>query len=350
DDIYRGHKVAPDAAAASAMAVKAGTDLECGSSYRALADAVKKGLIKEAELDVSLKRLFTARFKLGMFDPPEMVPYSRIPIELNDLPDNRRLALEAARESIVLLKNSNGVLPLKRSLRKIAVIGPTADDLTVLLGNYNGTPSSYVTPLKGIEAKVSISNRALALSSRTQVVYAQGCNLTEEGPIPELVPSSVLSANGKPGLKAEYFGNRSLEGKPLVTRSDPVVDSNWTKTPVPGLDQAIFSVRWSGKLTPKISGAYVMSLTGDDAYRLWIDGSLIIDNWTVHRAQTRNKSIELVSGKSYDIKLEYFQAGSDCSINFKWGVPGEDPAKKAVRLAAGSDAVIFVGGISPQIE
>jgi len=340
DDIYRGHKVAPDAAAASAMAVKAGTDLECGTSYRALSDAVKKGLIKESELDVSLRRLFTARFKLGMFDPPDMVPYARIPIEQNDTMEHRRLSLEAARESIVLLKNEGGVLPLKRSKRKIAVIGPTADDLTVLLGNYNGTPSSYATPLSGIRAQ----------SGLAKVVYEQGCNLTDEGPIPELVPASSLIFDGKPGLKAEYFGNRGLEGKPLLTRTDQVVDSNWVATPVPGLDQNAFSVRWSGKLTPKVSGTYVLSVTGDDGYRLWIDGALLIDNWTTHRSQTRNKSIELSGGRAYDLKLEYFQSGGDCAINLKWGVPGEDPATKAVRVAADSDVVIFVGGISPQIE
>lgn len=169
-DIYKSHKAADGPAAASAMTVKAGTDLECGSDYRSLLEAVKEGLITESEIDVSLKRLFVARFKLGMFDPPDAVSYSRIPIAENDSPEHRRLSLEAARESIVLLKNHNALLPLKKTLKKIAVIGPTADDLDVLLGNYAGKPSSYVTPLKGTQAK---------LAPQVEVVYERGCSLAE---------------------------------------------------------------------------------------------------------------------------------------------------------------------------
>ncbi|HKQ05872.1 MAG TPA: glycoside hydrolase family 3 C-terminal domain-containing protein [Blastocatellia bacterium] len=172
-DIYNGHKLVKTVGEASALAVKRGTDLSCGQEYTSLVDAVKRGLISEAEIDVSLKRLFTARFKLGMFDPPEMVPYTRIPISENDSPAHRELATEAARRSIVLLKNAGGLLPLKRDLKRIAVIGPTADDAGVLLGNYNGTPSRSVTLLAGIKTKVS---------PRTEVVYAQGCKLVEAGP------------------------------------------------------------------------------------------------------------------------------------------------------------------------
>ncbi|HJQ23561.1 MAG TPA: glycoside hydrolase family 3 C-terminal domain-containing protein [Blastocatellia bacterium] len=167
-DIYAGHKLVPTVAEASALAVKRGTDLSCGQEYTALVDAVKRGLISEAEIDVSLKRLMTARFRLGMFDPPEMVPYTKIPITQNDTPEHRELALEAARQSIVLLKNANGLLPLKHDLKKIAVIGPTADDAGVLLGNYNGTPSRSVTLLAGIRNK---------FMSRATVLYEKGCDL-----------------------------------------------------------------------------------------------------------------------------------------------------------------------------
>jgi beta-glucosidase len=171
-DIYAGHKLVKTVAEASALAVKRGTDLSCGQEYKSLIDAVRGGLISESEIDVSLKRLFTARFKLGMFDPPEMVPYTRIPMSENDSAAHRELALEAARESIVLLKNEGNLLPLKRDLKKIAVIGPTADDSLVLLGNYNGTPSRSVTLLAGIRNKVS---------PQTEVVYARGCDLVEDG-------------------------------------------------------------------------------------------------------------------------------------------------------------------------
>jgi beta-glucosidase len=340
-DIHKFHNAAPDAAAASAMAVKTGTDLECGQDYRSLVDAVKKGLVKEEELDVSLKRLFTARFRLGMFDPPGMVPYTRIPIEQNDSADHRRLALEAARESIVLLKNEGSVLPLKKTLKKVAVIGPTASFLPVLLGNYNGTPSKYVTPLKGIEEKVS---------SKTRVVYEQGCNLSDEGPIRSLVQTSVLSAGAEHGLKAEYFSNTRLDGPPLLTRVDPVVDSNWIQVSVPGLGVSNFSIRWTGTLTPKTSGSHTLAVTGDDGYRLWIDDNLVIDNWTLHASETRTASVELQAGRAYDLKLEYFQAGGGSDISLSWGEPGEDAAKRAVSAAADSDVIVFVGGISPTLE
>ena len=339
-DIYKFHKVAEGPAAASAMTVKLGTDLECGNDYRSLIEAVKQGLVKEQEIDVSLRRLFTARFRLGMFDPPEMVPYARIPIGVNDSVEHRRLALEAARESIVLLKNQDGLLPLRKTLKRIAVIGPTADDLPVLLGNYNGTPSSYVTPLKGIEKK---------LPAQAQVAYEQGCNLAETGPIIRLVPATVLSAGGTPGLKAEYFANRNLEGAPLATRIDQTVNSNWVNSPVQGLGESNFSIRWTGKLTTTVSGRHSFAVTGDDGYRLWINGSRVIDNWSTHGSETRRASINLEAGRAVDIKLEYFQGLGGASVRLEWGVP-DDATGKAVRLASQSDVVVFVGGISPQLE
>jgi beta-glucosidase len=339
-DIYKFHKVAEGPAAASAMAVKLGTDLECGNDYRSLIEAVKQRLVKEQEIDVSLKRLFTARFRLGMFDPPEMVPYARIPIEVNDSVEHRRLALEAARESIVLLKNQDGLLPLRKTLKRIAVIGPTADDLPVLLGNYSGTPSSYVTPLKGILKK---------LPAQAKVAYEQGCNLAEEGPIIRLVPATVLSAGGTPGLKAEYFANRNLEGVPVLTRLDRVVDSNWIQSSIPGLGDSNFSIRWTGKLTTTVSGRHSFAVTGDDGYRLWINGSRVIDNWSTHGSETRRASIILEAGRAVDIKLEYFQGLGGANVRLEWGVP-DDASGKAVRLASQSDVVVFVGGISPQLE
>ena len=337
-DIYKFHKVADGAAAASATAVKMGTDLDCGNDYRSLVDAVKQRLVKEEEIDISVKRLFAARFRLGMFDPPEMVRYSRIPIEQNDSAEHRQLALEAARESIVLLKNQNDLLPLKKTLKRIAVIGPTADDLPVLLGNYSGTPSSYVTPLKGIERK---------LASQARVDFERGCNLAEEGPVLRPVPPTAL--NGGRGLKAEYFANRNLDGPPLLTRLDETVYSNWFKTRVPGLGLSNFSIRWTGKLTSTVSGRHSLAVTGDDGYRLWVNGSRVIDNWSTHGTQTRRVSINLRAGRSYDIKLEYFQGGGDAVIRFEWGVP-DDAAGKAVKLARESDVVVFVGGISPELE
>ena len=207
-DIYAGHKLVKTEAEASAMAVKIGTDLSCGQEYKSLIEAVKRGLISEAEIDVSLRRLLAARFKLGMFDPPEMVAFARIPISENDSPAHRQLALEAARRSIVLLKNDGGMLPLKRDLKKIAVIGPTAADPLVLLGNYNGTPSRAVTLLEGIKNKVA---------PQTTVVYEQGCDLVEAGPTNKAVALAaesdvVIFVGGiTPRLEGEEM-NVGLEG------------------------------------------------------------------------------------------------------------------------------------------
>lgn len=167
-DIYKHHHTVETAAEAAAVAVKAGCDLECGATYRSLREAVEQGLIDEATLDQSLVRLFTGRFQLGMFDPPEQVPYTRIPYSVNDSPEHRALALRMAQESIVLLKNENQFLPLAKNLKRIAVIGPNAHDPEILLGNYNGTPSSSVTPLDGIRAKVG---------ANAEVTYARGCGV-----------------------------------------------------------------------------------------------------------------------------------------------------------------------------
>jgi beta-glucosidase len=154
-DIYQFHKFVKTEPEASALAVRAGTDLTCGGEYKSLIEAIKQGFITEAEIDTSLKRLLTARFRLGMFDPPEMVPYARIPFSQNDTPEHRQLALKTARESIVLLKNANRTLPLKANLKSIAVIGPNADSPEVLWGNYNGHASMLTTPLAGIRNAVS---------------------------------------------------------------------------------------------------------------------------------------------------------------------------------------------------
>jgi beta-glucosidase len=168
-DIYEGHKEAANKEEASAMAVTAGTDLNCGSTYRALVDAVKSGLISEDRINTSVKRLFMARFKLGMFDPDNMVKYASIPYSIVNSKAHQQLALEAARKSIVLLKNANQMLPLSKGIKNIAIIGPNANDEKMLWGNYNGIPAETVTPLQGIKAKLPDAN----------VVYARGCELAE---------------------------------------------------------------------------------------------------------------------------------------------------------------------------
>src|SRR5277367_2838045 len=223
-DISGGHKFAPDQTAASVLAVKAGTDTTCGlghPEYPTLVQAVKDGKISEAEINTAVTRLFTARFKLGMFDPADSVPYAKIPFSENNTPEHRQAALEAARESIVLLKNDNHTLPLAANIGTIAVIGPNAANLASIEGNYNGIPSAPVVPLKGMESY---------FAGKAKIVYAQGSVFTSE--LSAVVPRTVFGA----GLKGEYFSSADFSGTPAVVRTDQNLDLDWqSASPVEGL-------------------------------------------------------------------------------------------------------------------
>lgn len=344
DDIYKRHNFLKTAEEASALAVKRGTDLECGESYKALVNAVKQGLISEAEIDRAVKRLFDARFRLGMFDPPEMVPYSKIPFSANDSPEHRQLALDAARKSIVLLKNENNTLPLRKNLKSIAVIGPNADEIQVLLGNYNGQPSRATTPLAGIRQRVS---------SQTKVLYALGTTLTEVSVVP--VPASALRGpEGESGLKAEYFSNRELKGAPVLTRVDREVDFDWgMMNPVPGVPVDDFSARWTGKLVPPTTGKYRFGAIADDGVRVYLDGKLIAEDWTEHAPATVTGEVTLEAGKSYDIKMEYYESKIGAVAKLVWQPPVvkiEAPYAEAIRVAKEVDTVVLVLGLSPRLE
>jgi len=345
DDIYQRHHFAKSAEEASALAVKRGTDLECGDSYRALVAAVKQGLISEAEIDRAVKRLFEARFRLGMFDPPEVVPYSKIPFSANDSPEHRQLALEAARESIVLLKNDNNTLPLKKDLKSIAVIGPNADSVQVLLGNYNGQPSRATTPLASIRQHVS---------PQTKVLYAVGASLTDVSVVP--VPASALrGSNGESGLKAEFFGNRNLEGTPIVTRIDKEVNFDWgTSSPAPGIIPADdFSARWTGKLVPTVSGKYRFGAIVDDGVRIYLDGKLIAEDWTQHAPTAVTGEVTLQAGRTYDLKMEYYEAKIGAVARLAWQPPTtstQSPYDEAVKIAKQVDVVVMALGLSSQLE
>jgi beta-glucosidase len=338
DDIFRRHNFVKTPEEASAVAVKRGTDLECGDTYRALVAAVKQGLISEAEIDTAVRRLFAARFRLGMFDPPESVKYAQIPFSENDSPAHRQLALEAARESIVLLKNEKNLLPLRKDLKTIAVIGPNADDVQVLLGNYNGQPSRATTPLEGIRGHVS---------PQTKVLYAQGTTLTEVSAVP--VPPSALR-----GLKAEFFANRRLEGAPVLTRDEEAVNFDWgMNTPAPGVPADDFSARWTGKLVPSVSGKYRLGATADDGVRVFLDGKLIAEDWTEHAPTTRTGEVTLEAGRSYDLKFEYFEGRIGAVAKLVWQPPAQasvTPYADALDAAKQAEAVVLVLGISSQLE
>ena len=342
-DIWKGHGFARSQAEAAALAVKAGTDLACGREYSALIDAVKQGLISEAEIDVSLKRLLTARFRLGMFDPPEMVRYARIPYSENDSAAHRELSLKAARESMVLLKNEKQTLPLKKDIKTLAVIGPNADVIEVLQGNYNGTPSRYVTPLTGIRNKVSPG---------TTVLYAPGAYKIGASAMP--IPPSAFLNNGATGLKGEYFNNLELKGEPVLVRTDAGVEFNWGAfSPAPQLTSQDFSVRWTGKLKPATSGKYAIGFSGNGLIRIYIDGQLLVEEVKNRRTKIVTRDIDLQAGREYDLRFEY-QAGANpyAAARLVWSPPNAEQTlrEEAISKAKQADAVVVCLGLSPLVE
>ena len=361
DDIYMRHKLVATAEEASALGVTKGCDLECGSAYRTLGKALERGLLREADLDVAVRRLMLARMKLGMFDPPERVAYARIPYSVNDSPEHDRLARRVAQESIVLLKN-DGVLPLRKDLGTIAVVGPNADDLVTLLGNYNGTPSRPVTVLAGIRG---------AVSPATRVLYARGVDLVEGRQDPratEVIGAAFLRpapGSSERGLTGAYYRGRDLQGEPVLTRVDPTVAFRWDRgAPTDelvargelGAERALesdsFSVRWTGVLVPPTAGEYELTVTGNDGVRLFVDGRKVLEEWSetsVSRAVSARVTLE--AGRAYDLKLEYFEAARDAEVRLGWKRPGAGtPFDEAVSAARASDVVVFVGGLTAEVE
>jgi beta-glucosidase len=347
-DIATGHRFAPDFAHASAAAITAGTDLECqygkGAAFSALSDAVAQGLVAEADVDRAVKRLFTARFRLGMFDPPESYAYGRIPVSEVNSATHRALALRAAREAIVLLKN-DGVLPLSPGLRRIAVVGPTADLVQALQGNYNGTPLDPVSPVAGIERRFKDA----------KVIYAQGS--TPAGGFAAPVARNALrTADGEEGLLGEYFSTPDLSGKPVAVRVDRTVNFNWDKAvPVPGLQRDDFSVRWTGTLTPPAPGdyrlgarvAFCYACESDEQFRLHVDGKLIADTSQKGKTEAR---VRFDSTRPRSVRLDYWHRTAAAGIDLVWEPPAPALAGEAVAAAREADVVIAFVGLSPQLE
>jgi beta-glucosidase len=345
-DIYKHHKVVKTAAEAAALAVENGCELNCGRVYPALLKAVKQGLISEKTIDRAVERLFTARFRLGMFDPPVRVPYTQIPYEIIDSPEHRLLALQAARESIVLLKNEGNLLPLRKDLGSIAVIGANADDLRVLLGNYDGTPLKAVTPLQGIRKKVSPS---------TRLYYAQGCAWVDGVRPMKAIPAAHLrpedaSAN-ETGLNAEYYDNPKFKGRPVLRRVDRAVDFAWKDTtPLAGQWGDAFAVRWTGFLVPPVSGTYRLGVSGFSRYKLYLDGELIAKYKGIHYAVLETKEVKLEAGRFYRLRLDYVSQGLDPQVQLLWAPPNAGYEAAAMEIAEKADVIIAVLGLSPALE
>ena len=357
-DIARGHHFAAQMEQGDADAVKAGTDLDCGGAYKSLVQAVNEHLLPEADIDTAVVRLFTARMRLGMFDPPAMVPFNSIPYSEVDSEAHREIALQAARESIVLLKNHNDTLPFKPAIKKIAVIGPTADLLESIEGNYNGTAPRPVSPLSGLRNAFGNEN----------VIYAPGSILASGTPAP--IPSEYLRTDETltiPGLKGEYFDNTKFEGAPKMTRVDAKVNLDWIRvTPAPDFPTKTFAVRWTGELVPPQAGEYVLSFRGPrvsppsaasgfvpptglqtmDRIRLYVDDKLLMDS----HSNPLNAHLTFADIKPHALRVEYVHLPDDRSVDLEWQPPADSLLGPALAAAKESDAVVAFVGLSPNLE
>ena len=350
DDIYLRHKTVATAAEAAALGVRTGTDLDCGRVYPSLLTAVQQGLITEQQIDTSVRRLFLARFKLGMFDDSSHVPWARIPFSILDSPEHRALARRIADESIVLLKNDNNTLPLRKDLGTIAVIGPNADQWRMLLGNYNGIPADPVTPLRGIRE---------AVGPRTRVLYAPGSELAENFPLFELVPAAVLRTNeGKPGLRVAYYAHRDFSGSPLFTGTDTTLNSDWKEgAPRGDMDPDNFGVRWTGIVRPPVSGTYRVGLIGTVKFQLWLDDSLVARSvYPTHDGefpdprQAQSEPIRLEAGRDYRVRVDGQESYGEAQLELLWSTPRDSLASDAVKIASQADAVVLFLGLTARLE
>jgi beta-glucosidase len=348
-DIFRSHKYVATQGEASVAAVNAGTDLTCGGEYQSLVNEVKAGRITEAEINRAVERLFVARFRLGMFDPPERIPYAKIPYSENDSAEHRQLARTAEQEAIVLLKNQGGLLPLKSSVTKIAVIGPSADDPVSLLGNYNGISSKQVTPLEGITRQFA----------KAKVQYALGA--TYSATTQALVSSNVLTppdGNGQ-GLLAEYFDNPDFQGQPKLRRKEPRLyfDANMEEPAVvAAVNGDKYSIRWTGALTPPATGDYVLTArTGiwnrDGKVRLFLDDEEVNPSGPAGARPAGlgprrggPPPMQLEGGRKYAVRVEYQQNGRGGGAELNWIPPAAVLLAEAEKAVKESDvALVFVG-------
>ncbi|MEM1557542.1 MAG: glycoside hydrolase family 3 N-terminal domain-containing protein [Thermoproteota archaeon] len=339
--IFHKHCVANSLEEAAKLALEAGLDVELPEVYvfgDPLLKAVEKGLISEEAVDEAVRRVLRVKFLIGLFDNPFVNPDDAD--KFCNCEEHVQLALQAARESIVLLKNENGILPLDREkIKTIAVLGPASNK--VKLGGYSTIPKSAITPLEAIKNSVK---------PETIVYHASGpFGIGKYTPIPSkyLIPASE---KGNHGLTGEYYDNPDLSGKPVLVRVDPQVNFYWGMgSPDPALPNDNFSVRWTGKLVAPKSGTYEIALATDDGVRLWFDGKLLIDSWYDRSLTVNNVTVNLEGGKQYDIKIEYYEHLYEAAAFLLWNYIDESTStnslpeiEEAVKLAEKSDvAIVF---------
>lgn len=342
-DFYRFQGYAGDAAEAAAQALKAGTDLECGVDYRHLMESHRRGLITEADIDRAVKRVMMARFRLGMFDPDTIVEYAQIPYQANCSDYNRSLARKAACESIVLLKNETGLLPLNRGIRSIAVVGPNADNWEALVGNYNGIPKEPVTVLDGIRAKAG---------DCTEILYAEGSDLAPGIHNLVVIPSCFLSTpGGRRGAKGEYYDSREMKGDPLFTRTDDKIDFYWeNNSPHQSMPVNDFGIRWTTDLVPPVTGRYALGAWGSSDYLVIVEGDTLIRYRGEHHAFHKEVEIDLTAGEKKRIELVYRNWGGDADMKLLWALPRENLLEEAVATASRADVIVLALGLSQRLE
>jgi beta-glucosidase len=352
-DIYQNHHFKPTQAEASATSLERGMDNECvdftfkvkdDHDYKPYLDAVKKGYLKESEIDTAVTRLFTARMKLGMFDPPEMVPYSKIDeSELNSAA-HRALALKLANESMVLLKN-DGVLPLKTSGIKIAIIGPLADQTKVLLGNYNGIPTHTVSVLEGLRDEFRDAS----------IQYVSGTQFLSHDADP--VPASALTIEGKPGIRVSYSKldmtniNNPESGTPLATRTESAVDASAEPLPPEAANVHPLSIQWDGTLTAAETGDYNLGLKANGFFRVRLDGKNVTSSYGGDANEAKLGRVHLEAGKPAMLHVNYTPPEQSApNARLVWSKVDLTPQPAAIEAAKNADVVVAVVGISSELE
>ena len=341
-DFHMNHKSSSDAIHGSSKAVIAGTDVECGFdyAYKSIPEAVKRGLLSEAEIDKHVIRLLEGRFDLGEMDDPSLVEWSKIPYSAMSTKASAQISLDMARQSIVLLQNKNNILPLKKNAEKIAVIGPNADDAPMMWGNYNGMPNHTVTILDGIKAK------------QKKLFYTKGCDLTYDQ-VMDCQLATQCAVGGKKGLKGTFWNNTTMEGKPVTTQyyTTPLaVTTAGMHNFAPGVQIEDFSAKYETVFTPKESGEYVVNVEGCGHFEVYVNGEKKAAEHTWRTTPTRT-AIQAEKGKSYNIEVR-FQFVKTWNANLKINIAKELPIdyQQIIAQLKGIDKVIFCGGISAALE
>ncbi len=344
DDFFRFHKTHPDATSAAVDALLHGTDVECGRQvYKKLLDGVQQGLISEAQLDVSVKRLFAIRFRLGMFDPPADVPFAETTDKVLEAPEHTTHALKMARQSIVLLKNENNTLPLRKNIKKIAVLGPNADNSIAVLGNYNGVPMKIVTPLEGIRKK---------LGGNADLVYAKAVNFTNDSILAYDDMAGQYTWSGVPGFRAEYFNNTDLQGKPETVRTEPEANLYKPEGPAvpPGIRANNFSARYTTFYRARSDSDITFEVEAGGGYRFFVNDKRVLNAWDRESWGPKTWQLDTRRDSIYKITLEYWQSEDRAKARLQAGHFEKSDLKAIVDRIRDADAIVFFGGISPQLE